>query len=165
MQKENISIKDNVSLYGVLTALVVVATMVVSIPLSATKGYLNLGDSVVLLSGLILGPTGGFLTGGIGSALADIFLGYAQYAPFTFFVKGLEGACGIFIFNKILKRKYVFPSTIVGGILMAVGYLAVDSILYGFEVAILDFAGNLLQGLAGAIISTILYKTVQKIKK
>ena len=70
---------------AMLAALVCVATMIVKIP-SPLKGYLNLGDCVVLLSGWILSPVYGFLAAGIGSALADLFSGYVTYAPATFII-------------------------------------------------------------------------------
>ena len=66
-------------LAALLAALVCVATMVVQIP-SPMQGYVNLGDCFVLLSGWLLGPWYGFAAGGIGSMLADLFLGYAHYA-------------------------------------------------------------------------------------
>mgnify|MGYP002565466613 CR=1 FL=1 len=69
-------------LAALLAALVCVATMVVQIP-SPMQGYVNLGDCFVLLSGWLLGPWYGFAAGGIGSMLADIFLGYGHYAPGT----------------------------------------------------------------------------------
>ena len=55
---------------AMLAALVCVATMIVKIP-SPLKGYLNLGDCVVLLSGWILSPVYGFLAAGIGSDISD----------------------------------------------------------------------------------------------
>lgn len=75
-------------LAALLAALVCVATMVVQIP-SPMQGYVNLGDCFVLLSGWLLGPWYGFAAGGIGSMLADIFLGYAHYAPGTLVIKGV----------------------------------------------------------------------------
>ena len=50
---------------ALLTALVCVATMIVKIP-SPLKGYLNLGDCVVLVSGWLLSPVYGFLAAGLG---------------------------------------------------------------------------------------------------
>ena len=80
---------------AMLAALTCVATMVIKIP-SPLKGYLNLGDCVVLLAGWMLSPVYGFLAAGIGSALADVFSGYVLYAPATFVIKGamalVEGA-------------------------------------------------------------------------
>ena len=71
---------------AMLAALTCVATMVIKIP-SPLKGYLNLGDCVVLLAGWMLSPVYGFLAAGIGSALADVFSGYVLYAPATFVIK------------------------------------------------------------------------------
>lgn len=48
-------------------ALACVATMVVKVP-SPTGGYMNLGDTVVLLGGYLLGPAWGALAGSIGPA-------------------------------------------------------------------------------------------------
>ena len=62
---------------ALLAALTCVATMIIKIP-SPLKGYLNLGDCVVLLAGWMLSPTYGFLAAGLGSALADTFSGYAS---------------------------------------------------------------------------------------
>ena len=40
---------------ALLAAMTCVATMVIKIPLTATGGYINLGDCIVLLSGILLG--------------------------------------------------------------------------------------------------------------
>ena len=103
-----------------LAALCCVATMIIKIP-SPLKGYLNLGDCVVLLSGWLLGPAYGFAAAGIGSALADIFSGYVIYAPATFIIKGLmaippiseKSGDNLYFFQKIyqlsvdiMKKKY-----------------------------------------------------------
>ena len=56
---------------AMLAALACVATMIIKIP-SPLKGYLNLGDCIVLVAGWMLSPTYGFLAAGLGSALADL---------------------------------------------------------------------------------------------
>lgn len=64
-----------IALLALFMALVAVATMIVRVPIPQTTGYMNLGDSIVLLAGIFFGPALGFMAGGIGSALADIFGG------------------------------------------------------------------------------------------
>ncbi|MDX9762690.1 MAG: ECF transporter S component, partial [Desulfomonilia bacterium] len=59
------------ALLALFIALVAVSTMIIRIPVPQTNGYMNLGDSMVLLAALFFGPVGGFIAGGIGSALAD----------------------------------------------------------------------------------------------
>ena len=105
MSKKVFSTKK-IAVFGIFMALVVVSTMIISIPSVATQGYVNLGDVFVLLSGLILGPIGGLVVGGLGSALADILLGYAYYAPYTLIIKGLEGLIGVVLFKKVFKYKF-----------------------------------------------------------
>ncbi|MDQ7841831.1 MAG: ECF transporter S component [bacterium] len=81
-----------IALSGVMTALVFVVTRTFALPIPQTKGFFNLGEAGVYASALLFGPLVGALSGGVGSALADLSLGYAQYAPFTLVIKGLEGA-------------------------------------------------------------------------
>ena len=52
---------------ALMAALTCVATMIIKIP-SPLKGYINLGDCIVLVSGWILSPAYGFLAAGLGSA-------------------------------------------------------------------------------------------------
>ena len=73
---------------AVMIALTCVLTLAVKIP-TPTKGYLNLGDCTVLLSGWLLGPVYGAVAGGVGSALADLFAGYPVYVPGTLLIKAV----------------------------------------------------------------------------
>ena len=67
---------------ALMAALTCIATMIIKIP-TPTLGYIHLGDGLVLLCGIVLGPLGGALSAGIGSMFADIFSGYASWAPAT----------------------------------------------------------------------------------
>lgn len=49
-----------ISFLGLGIALTAVATMAVQIPIPATKGYLNLGDSVIMVLAVVFGPRFGF---------------------------------------------------------------------------------------------------------
>jgi len=81
----------NIALLAIMTALATIMTIVIQIPYPGTSGYFNFGDTMVMLAGLLLGPVGGFIAGGFGSALADVATGYTFYAPITLVVKGLDG--------------------------------------------------------------------------
>ena len=67
---------------ALLAALSCAATMAIRIP-SPTGGYMNLGDTVVLLGAYLLGGAYGAAAGAIGPALADLFSGYMTYVPAT----------------------------------------------------------------------------------
>ncbi len=151
----------DITLYGVLMALTTVTTMLIQIPTIATKGYINLGDAVVLLAGLVVGRRGGFIVGGFGSALADILLGYTWYAPITVIVKGIEGYLAGRIFERV-KREKPFLATLPAGIWMAIGYFFAEVILYTPPAAIASFPGNLAQGVVGAFLAVLLYMAVRK---
>ncbi len=77
-------------LTGVFMALVFAATLI-SVETPTTNGYFNLGESMVYTSAVVGGPVVGGLAGGLGSALADLYLGYGHYAPGTLVIKGTEG--------------------------------------------------------------------------
>ena len=79
------NITQRIVIAALLAAVTCVVTMIVKIP-SPLKGYLNLGDCVVLTAGWMLSPMYGFLAAGLGSALADLFAGYVAYVPATFVI-------------------------------------------------------------------------------
>lgn len=148
-----------------LAALACVATMIIKIP-SPLKGYINLGDCIVLLSGWILPPGYGFLAAGIGSALADIFSGYAVYAPATFAIKGLMAVIAYPVFKFFSKKTKDFPARVISGTLaeaaMILGYFLFEGFMYGFSPSLVNIPANAAQGVAGLIIGIILIKIFQK---
>ena len=149
--------------YAVLMALTVVMTMVIHIPTVGTQGYLNLGDMVVFLAAITLGKKGGFIVGGVGSAIADLLLGYTHYAPITLVVKGLEGfIAGSLLETDIGQRKPII-ATSIAGVFMAFGYFVPELFMYG-KAAVASIPGNIMQGLLGAVTSVVLYSALRKAK-
>ena len=67
-------------LAALLAALTAVATMIIRIP-TPTQGYIHLGDGMVLICGILLGPGLGALAAGIGSMMADLIGGYMAWCP------------------------------------------------------------------------------------
>lgn len=152
---------------AMFAALACIATMIIKIP-SPMKGYLNLGDCIVLLSGWVLSPMYGFLAAGIGSALADLFSGYVIYAPATFVIKGLMAVVAYFIFTFTREMFDKMLSRIVSGvaaeIVMVLGYFVFEGILYGFIPSSVNIPANAMQGVAGLIIGILLIKIFEKYK-
>ncbi len=147
----------SLTLNAMLTALTVVATLVLRIPTPATQGYVNLGDSVIISAALLFGSRTGALSGGIGSALADILGGYAHWAPFTLVIKGAEGALvGSFSRKSLLSRMGVLIGGLrafVGTLWMVLGYFLTETFLYGWQPALADLLGHGIQGLASLILA------------
>jgi uncharacterized membrane protein len=150
---------------AMLASLTCVATMIIKIP-SPVKGYLNLGDCVVLLAGWMLPPGYAFLAAGLGSALADLFSGYAAYVPATFVIKGTMAVIAIYAYRRLEGRLGVRPARILSGVLaeteMVLGYFLFESLLYGAAPSAVNIPANAVQGAAGLILGIALLKTFEK---
>ena len=152
---------------SVMAALICIATMIIKIP-SPLKGYVNLGDCAVLLAGWLSSPLYCFLAASIGSAFADIFSGYAVYAPATFIIKGLMAITAFYVYNLFRKKLGDTFSHIISGIiaeaLMIVGYYVFEGVLYGFIPSAVNIPANCMQGIAGIVIGVMLIKVLKRIK-
>ena len=124
-------------------------------------GYMNLGDGFILMFATVVNPLGGFLIGGVGSAIADLVSGYGLYAPFTLVIKGLEG---LFVATFVKKHeKQAFLVYLVGCLIMIGGYFLVDWYLQqSFALAITGLPTNLVQALCGLVIAMLLGGFVRK---
>ena len=137
--------------------------MLIQLP-TPTKGYMNLGDAMVLLSGWMLGPLYGGLAAAVGSMLADIFSGYFLYAPATFLIKGAMALLGYGV-SRLLQaksKKYMVLSYAVSGIVaetvMIFGYFFFEATVagYGFAGAWIGVPNNLMQAILGVVLGTLL---------
>ncbi len=153
-------------LTSMFAALICTATMVIQVP-SPLGGYVNLGDCFILVGAWILGPVYGFAAGGIGSALADIVIGYPHYAPGTLIIKGLMAVAAALITRKLIsgKSEHRTPAYAAGAIaaeiVMIVGYAAYDGFVFGTGfMAALSGVGNLIQGAVGAVAGTSLIRAL-----
>lgn len=142
----------NIALTAIFMGITTVFTMFIQIPIPATTGYINIGEAGVFLSALLLGPVGGAIAGGVGSALADWITGYVFYAPWTLLIKGLEGLIvGLFSRRKAIHNAIV---VVVAGLWMVTGYFIVQGfILFTVPIALVELPWNLLQVAAGAVIA------------
>lgn len=137
---------------GVIAALVFVATFFIRIPIP--NGYLNLGDAVILISTLMLGPFAA-IPAAIGAGLADLISGYSVYVIPTILIKGLMG----FTAGKILSKEKTVSRKLIGFILaeliMVAGYFAFEALpfMYGVEAALVDVPLNAIQGAAAIVVA------------
>jgi len=133
-----------VAAVGVFAALVFVSNMI-SVPIPVAIGdvsRIHLGNIFCLLSGFILGPIGGGLAAGIGSALYDVTNpAYIASAPFTFVFKFLLAAvCGWVAYagkNEGANHKLNICAAAAGSITYMVLYLGkafVQGLLIGSEM-------------------------------
>ena len=152
---------------ALMAALVCVATLIIRIP-SPMKGYINLGDGIVLLAGWMLLPQYGFFAAAVGSALADVFAGYVLYAPATFFIKGIMALVAFALARPMQNAKKRIVFQLLGGVLaelvMVFGYFVFEGVLYGFGASALNLVANLVQAAAGLIVGILLVKLLERAK-
>lgn len=149
---------------SLLAALCCAATMVIPIP-TPTGGYLNAGDIVVVFTALLAGPVWGGIAMGLGSGMADLFAGYAVYAPGTLLAKGLAAAVTGLVFRRTKGTACsALLAAVCGETVMVLGYFLYESLALGFGLgAAVEIPGNLLQGAAGVIGGTALYQALRKV--
>lgn len=168
-----------VALTGMMAALVFVATMFikVDIPLPTGKTMLSLGNTMCVLSGLLLGPIYGGLAGGLGSFCYDLLDPvFISGAPITFLFKFAIGfVCGLIAYAGRGKTEFVLTRNIVAAVCGAVAYMILylgksyfELIISGSAaqaalVAIVPkIAASLLNALAAVVIAVPLALAVRK---
>ena len=148
-------------LAALLASLACVATMIIKVP-SPLKGYVNLGDCIVLLAGWTLSPVYGFLAAGVGSALADVFSGYIIYAPATFIIKGLMAVIACLLSRKAKKLPFLILSGLIAEVVMVAVYYVFEGFMYGFIPSLMNIPANAVQGIMGLIFGIILIRIFEK---
>ena len=129
---------------ALLGALVFVSSML-SVPIPVAIGditRIHLGNIFCLLSGFLLGPVGGGLAAGIGSALYDLTNpAYIASAPFTFAFKFmLACVCGLVAYagdNRGKNHKLNIAAAVCGSVTYMILYLGknfVEGLLLGSEM-------------------------------
>lgn len=162
---------------ALFAALACVATMIIKVPTVGTNGYVNIGDTIVLLSAWLIGGVYGALAAGIGPALADLISGYGSYVPGTFVIKFLMALAAYVIFKTIKKVNinkvvgYVI-SGIAAELIMVAGYFLYESIFLGYGLgAAPSILSNLVQGVTCLVLGYVAIlvlestKAVKMIKK
>jgi uncharacterized membrane protein len=158
---------------GAFTALAFAGTAVIRVPLPASGGYFNLGDTFVMTAALLYGPLAGAITGLIGPSLADA-IGYPQFILATAVVKGIEGllvgmigwraqnglrptiglALGVGV---LVAGYYVFEAWIYPAMGRTIPFFAVTDA----NAALAEIIPNLLQGIISAVIALGIWKALK----
>lgn len=146
------------------SALVAAATLFIHIPVPMLSGYCNLGDGVILCFGALLGPWAA-AAGALGSAIGDLILGYAAYAPVT---AAIKGTMGWIAGSACVKARTAWQRALwmaLAEIVMAGGYFLFETVLYGVATAAGSLAGNAGQAAAGLIVGCVLWPLMGRVRK
>ena len=163
MQQNRNALK--VAMVAVLTAVVVVFTLVVRIP--TAKGYLNLCDVAICFIAFTFGPWSAFIAAGLGTALADLISGYAQWAPISFVVHGVEGLLiALIVRQKGNEAVSIFRKLLAGLVCIAtvsLGYFALSALFISTaSVAAAEIPGNIAQSGVGFVLGLGVSSAVKK---
>lgn len=151
------------TLCGVMAALVFVMTYFPKVPVPVTGGYIHLGDGAIFLSVLLLGPLG-VPAAAIGSALSDLIGGYMLYVLPTLIIKAAVAliACK-------LQRKGSYLSAVIGFILaeavMVLGYFLFECFTSGAAAAAAAILPNVIQGVAGVVLGMVCVALAPRLEK
>jgi uncharacterized membrane protein len=166
----------NVGIIAAFATLAFVGTTIIRIPIPATGGYFNLGDTFVMIAALLYGPLIGGLVGLIGPAAADA-IGFPQFILATAIVKGLEGAVVGAIGGKTGKNSAgrAVLALAVGIVILVGGYFIFEAFIYPLlaktirffgvtdaKAAIAEVIPNLLQGGISAVIAFGIWRVFRR---
>ena len=157
------STKQNVGkivITALFAALACVATMIIKVPTVGTNGYVNIGDTIVLLSSWMIGGVYGALAAGIGSALSDFISGYGSYVPGTFVIKFLNTKD-----SKGMNVVAYIVSGVVAEVIMVLGYFLYESTLLGYGLgAVPSIGSNSIQGVTCLVLGFIAIFALEEAK-
>lgn len=155
-----------VGIVAAFATLAFVGTTVIRVPIPATGGYFNLGDTFVMTAALLYGPGVGALVGLIGPAAADA-IGFPQFILATAVVKGCEGSVvGLLGARRGSRRPRPVIALVLGIVVLVAGYFIFEAFIYpllgraipffavtDLKAAIAEIIPNLLQGIISAVIA------------
>ena len=88
---------------AVFTAFTAAVTAGFTVVIPVTNGYFDVGEIMVYIEALLMGPLVGGFAGGVGSAISDALFAPA-FAPGTLVVKGLEGLIVGYLGTRVFAR-------------------------------------------------------------
>jgi uncharacterized membrane protein len=124
---------------AIFTAFTAAVTLSIAVYIPATKGYFDVGEVMVYITAMLLGPSIGAFAGGVGSAISDAILA-PVYAPGTLVIKGTEGFIVGYLTRRnpagLSRRGWKVAGAVLGVILglivawIGVTYLSGDKTIY-----------------------------------
>ena len=160
---------------AMMTAMVMIATTCFKVP--NAMGYIHLGDGFVLLAAIILPKKYACFAGGVGAGLADIYGGYAVWAPWTLVIKIVMVLIVQLFFDFLTKRasngKHIakiagipfaeFFAYVLAVLWTVSGYYIAQGFISGnWAAPIADVPGNVLQAAVGSVIAILVSVTLGK---
>lgn len=154
--------KGSLPVLAMLTALTVVLSLFVIIPIPPTKGFVTLAEAGIYTSALLFGGFPASLVGAVSGGMIDFLSGYPEWALFSIVIHGLQGL----IAGTIAKRgttKFEILGLVLGSIVMIVGYFLAGWLLFGLPAGLFSIIGNSIQNVLGILVTIPVVRGLRRI--
>ena len=146
-------------------AIIFIVTWSLRIPVPGSSGgYINIGDVVIYISSLLLGPIMGAVAASVGSAFADLAGGAVMYVPATFVIKGVMALVCYRVHAGGGQVRFSI-SCLAGGLVMTAGYALYEFFVFGTAYALASIPFNLIQWVGASIIASALFPAAKRLRK
>ncbi len=152
-----------IAIMAVMTAAIAALTFAPKFPIPATGGYIHFGDALVYFASLAFGPVVGLVGGGLGCAVADVFGGYASWAPLTLLAHGLQGLIAGY-FGKGKGLTHMLIGWGLGSVALIAIYFLGEWFVYGlgYGGALAEVGPNFIQEAVGGLIGIPLVLAIRR---
>lgn len=172
MMETNLKKTSVTVLTAMMMCIIMVSIFVLRIPIPFTQGYVNLSDGIIFITIGLLDKKHSVAAAALGSMMGDILGGFAMWAPWTFFIKGIMALITVLIMDAFAQRHMtprakmtvrIFAMT-CGGLFMAFGYFIAEKVMYGsWAVAALGLPWNIGQFAVGIALSLVILSALNKV--
>jgi len=147
---------------AVLAAVTTVLTWLPKVPILGTKGYVHLGDVAVVFSALVFGPFTAMLSGGLGTAVADLLVGFPQWSWISLVTHGLQGLV-VGLVGRIRPGNVAFAIAAGAGgtAVMVAGYFLGGLVVESLGPTMASVPWNVVQAAAGVVMGIPLSLSVR----
>lgn len=123
-------------------------------------------DGIVLLGAFLMDPLAAFIAGGIGTLIYDVIASPSMMLT-SLLTHGLQAAVVStlihFVFPKKLEEVWALIASLVGAVVVILGYFIHRAVLSGTEYALTNIPRNIIQEVIGISIAMVLcYATTFK---
>ena len=159
-------------LTAMMMCIIMVAIFVLRIPIPFTQGYVNLSDGIIFIAIYLLDRKHSIAAASLGSMMGDVLGGFAMWAPWTFFIKGIMALITVLIIDTFADKctsprsrlAVRIVAMVCGGLFMVFGYFIAEGIMYGsWVVAALGVPWNIGQFAVGIALALAITSALHKV--
>jgi len=151
---------------ALFSAMIMILTLLnVRVPGTTTGAYIHAGDSLIYTCSWFIGGFYSASAAALGSFLADLYLGAADYMFATLVIKFIMGLVCALMLRMLGDRPWaVIVSAGAGAFIMISGYGAYEWFMFGKAAAFGNMPANLIQGVAGIVIVLPIITALKNVK-